>query len=69
VTRDTRPSKLERMTSRFESLGRRVLAFFILLIAGWIVLKFVIHIAAAVFGVVLVILAIVAVIWAVRTLF
>jgi hypothetical protein len=57
------------MSSRFEHLGRQVLAFFVLLIAGWIVLKFVLSIAAAVFGVVLGILAIIAVIWALRTLF
>jgi hypothetical protein len=57
------------MSSRFEHLGRQVLAFFILLIAGWIVLHFVIHIVAAVFTVVLVILAIVALIWALRVLF
>lgn len=54
--------------SRFENLGRNVLAFFVLLLAGWIVLHFVIHIVAAVFTVVLVLLAIVAVIWALRVL-
>jgi hypothetical protein len=56
------------MPSRFEHLGRQVLAFFVLLIAGWIVLHFVIHIVAAVFTVVLIVLAIVAVIWALRVL-
>jgi hypothetical protein len=57
------------MSQRFEHLGRQVLAFFVLLIAGWIVFKVVLGIAAAVFTVVLVILAIIAVIWAVRVLF
>jgi fatty acid desaturase len=54
--------------SRFENLGRHVLAFFVLLLAGWVVLHFVIHIVAAVFTVVLIMLAIVALIWALRVL-
>jgi protein-S-isoprenylcysteine O-methyltransferase Ste14 len=54
--------------SRFHNFGRHVLAFLVLLIAGWVVLQFVIHIVAAVFTVVLVILAIVALIWALRVL-
>jgi hypothetical protein len=56
------------MSSRFENLGRHVLAFFVLVLAGWIVLNFVIHIAAAVFAVVLIVVAIVALIWALRVL-
>ena len=62
------PSEESGQQSRFENLGRNVLAFFVLLLAGWIVLQFVIHIAAAVFTVVVVVLAIVAVIWALRVL-
>jgi protein-S-isoprenylcysteine O-methyltransferase Ste14 len=58
---------LER-PSRFHDFGRHVLAFLVLLIAGWVVLHFVIHIIAAVFTVVLVLLAIVALIWALRVL-
>ena len=54
--------------SRFENLGRHVLAFFVLLIAGWIVFNFLFHIVAAVFTVVLILLAIVALIWALRVL-
>jgi hypothetical protein len=56
------------MSSRFENLGRHVLAFFVLLLAAWIVLHFVIHIVAAVFTVVLIVLAIVALVWALRVL-
>jgi hypothetical protein len=54
--------------SRFQNLGRNVLAFFVLLIAGWIVFNFLFHIVAAVFTVVLIVLAIVALIWALRVL-
>ena len=54
--------------SRFENLGRNVLAFFVLLLAGWVVLHFLIHIVTAVFTVVLIVLAIVALIWALRVL-
>lgn len=56
------------MRSRLEGFGKHILAGAILLIAGWILLKFLIHIAAAVFTVVLVVLAIVAFIWALRVL-
>lgn len=45
-----------------------MLAFFILLVAGWVILGFAIHIVAAVFTVVLIVLAIVAVFWALRVL-
>ena len=54
--------------SRFQNLGRNVLAFFVLLIAGWIIFNFLFHIVAAVFTVVLILLAIVALIWALRVL-
>lgn len=56
------------MTSRLQDFGKHVLAFLVLLIAGWIVLKFVIHIVAAVFGIVLGLLAVIALIWALRVL-
>jgi hypothetical protein len=56
------------MQSRLEEFGKHILAFVILLLAAWILLQFVIHIAAAIFTVVLVVLAIVAFIWALRIL-
>jgi hypothetical protein len=49
-------------------LGRRALAIFVLLIAAWILLKVVIHVALAVATVVVVVLAVFAVIWAIRVL-
>ena len=49
-------------------LGRRALAIFVLLIAAWILLKVVIGIVTAVFWTVAVVLAIVAIIWALRVL-
>ena len=49
-------------------LGRRAIAILVLLIAAWILLKIVIHIALAIFTTVLVVLAIVAIIWAIRVL-
>jgi hypothetical protein len=51
------------------SLARRGLAALVLLIAAWILIKFVIGIVAAVFWIVIVVLAIGAVIWALRVLF
>jgi hypothetical protein len=51
------------------SIGRTVLAGLILLVAGWILLKVVIGIVAALFVPVVVIGAIVAIVWAYRVLF
>jgi len=51
------------------SLARRGLAALILLIAAWILIKFIIGIVAAIFWIVVVVLAIGAVIWALRVLF
>jgi len=53
-------------TSR--SIGKTVLAGLVVLIAGYVLLKIVIGIAVAVAGTVAVILAIVAIIWALRVL-
>jgi hypothetical protein len=58
---------MEESSSR--SIGRTVLAGLILLVAGWILLKVVIGIVAALFVPVVVIGAIVAIIWAYRVLF
>jgi len=50
------------------SLGKRAVAVLVLLIAAWIIVKAVIGIAVAVFWVVLVVLAVAALIWAIRVL-
>jgi len=51
------------------SFGRTALAALIILFAGWILLKVVIGIVAALFIPIVAILAVVAVIWAYRVLF
>jgi hypothetical protein len=58
----------EDAPSSSRSLGRRALAFAILLVCGWLLLKFVIGFAAAIAGTVIAIVAIVAIIWALRVL-
>ena len=50
------------------SLGKRAVAFLVLLVAAWIIFKVVIGLVAAVATVIAVVLAIVAVIWAIRVL-
>lgn len=50
------------------SLGKRALALVVLLIAAWILFKFVIGLVTAVATVVVIVLAIAAVIWALRVL-
>jgi hypothetical protein len=50
-------------------LSRRVIAVIVLLIAGWILLHILIGIAVAVAGVILVVVAIAALLWAVNVLF
>jgi hypothetical protein len=57
----------EQSSSR--SFGRTALAALILVVAAWILLKIVIGIVAALFVPIVAILAIVAVIWAYRTIF
>jgi hypothetical protein len=57
----------EQQTHR--SFGRTALAALIIVFAGWILLKVVIGIVAALFVPILAILAVVAVIWAYRVLF
>lgn len=55
-------------TSSGASLGKRAIAALVLLVAAWILLKVVIHVAAALAAVFVVIVAIVALIWAIRVL-
>lgn len=50
------------------SLGKRAVAFLVLLVAAWIIFKVVIGLVTAVATVIAVVLAIVAVIWAIRVL-
>jgi hypothetical protein len=50
------------------SLGKRAVAFLVLLVAAWIIFKVVIGLVAAVATVIAVVLAIVAVVWAIRVL-
>ena len=54
--------------SRLQQFGKHVLAGLLLLIAGLILLKVVIGIIAALFFPILAIVAIIAIIWAVRVL-
>ncbi len=54
--------------SSSSSLGRRALAFLVLLVAAWILFKFVIGLVTALATVIVVVLAIVAVVWAIRVL-
>jgi len=55
-------------SSRGASLGRRAVALLVLLIAAWILFKFVIGLVTAVATVIVIVLAICAVIWAIRVL-
>jgi hypothetical protein len=50
------------------SIGARVLAALVLLVAAWVLLKLVIGFVAWVAGLVVVALALIAVVWAVRVL-
>jgi hypothetical protein len=50
------------------SLARRGLALLVLLIAGWVLLKFVIGVITGIATIAIIVLAIVAVIWAMRTI-
>lgn len=49
-------------------LGRRLIALVVLLVASWILLKFVIGLIAGIATFIVVVLAIAAVLWAVNTL-
>jgi predicted membrane protein len=49
-------------------LGRRALAILVLIIAAWILLKIVIGIVAGLATIIVAVLAIVAIVWAIRSL-
>ena len=55
-------------TESSASLGKRALAILILAVAGWILLKFVINLIAGVATLIVVVAAVFAVLWAIRTL-
>jgi hypothetical protein len=59
---------MNESSASHRSIGKTVLAGLVVLIAGYILLKVVVGIAVALAGTVAVILAIVAIIWAVRVL-
>jgi membrane protein required for beta-lactamase induction len=54
--------------SRSRSFGRTVVATLIFLVAAWLLLGFVIHIVSFLFSTLVLILAVVALIWALRVL-
>ncbi len=60
------PSQSSSRSSR--SLGRTVLAGLIMLVAAWVLLHFVIHIVLWIASVAIVLVAIAALIWALRVL-
>ena len=60
------PGEMNESSSR--SIGRTVVAGLILLVAAWVLLHFVIGIVTAVASILVVVLAIAALVWAVRVL-
>ena len=54
--------------SRSRSFGRTVVAALVFLVAAWVLLGLVIHVVSAAFSTVLLILAVVAVVWALKVL-
>jgi hypothetical protein len=57
------------MSESVSNIGGKVLAAVILLVAGWILLKVVIGVVAAVAWIVIAVMAVIAVIWALNRLF
>jgi hypothetical protein len=56
------------MADAASTLGKKLLAIAVLLVAAWILFKVVIGVVAAVAWIAVVVLAIVAVVWAIRVL-
>jgi hypothetical protein len=64
-----RPSKLQAMNeSSSRSFGRTAFAALILLVAGWLLLGVVIHVVGFLLSTAVLIVAVVAVVWALRVL-
>lgn len=55
-------------TARPSSLGRRVLALLVVLAAAWVLLHFLVHLAVAIASTLVVVLALVALVWALRVI-
>jgi len=53
-------------SSSKHSLGQKAIAALVLLVAAWILLHFLVHIAVAIASVAVIVVAIVALIWALR---
>lgn len=62
------PSTLEDMENTSPSFSRRVLAVVVLAVAAWILLKFAIGLITGVATLIVIVAAVFAVFWAVRTL-
>jgi hypothetical protein len=54
--------------SSSRSIGRTVVATLVLIVAAWLLLGFIIHIVSFVFTIAIAIVAVVAVVWALRIL-
>jgi hypothetical protein len=54
--------------SSSRSFGRTAVAALVLLVAGWLLLSVIIHVLSFLFGTVLLVVAVIAVLWALRTL-
>lgn len=52
--------------SEHTSLGTKAIAALVLLVAAWVLLHFIVHIALAIASVVVIVVAIVALVWALR---
>ncbi|MFN8204636.1 MAG: hypothetical protein U0S48_18930 [Solirubrobacteraceae bacterium] len=55
-------------TASKSSFGKRILAVVVLAIAAWILLKFAVGLIAGLATIIVIVLAIAAIVWAVRTL-
>jgi hypothetical protein len=56
------------MSERASQIGRQALALLVLLVAVWILFKVVLHVVAFLATIIVVVLAIAAIVWAVRVL-
>jgi hypothetical protein len=59
---------MEERASASSSIGKRILAVIVLAIAAWILLKFAVGLIAGLATIIVIVAAIAAVVWAVRTL-
>jgi hypothetical protein len=59
---------MEETSSTGSSFGKRILAVVVMAIAAWILLKFAIGLIAGLATIIVIVLAIAAIVWAIRTL-